>query len=85
MGDELEEIARMYGELFGKAASGSYTEIDRKDLYRSLHVIAKRLLELEKAIERRVHVDGCWRLRKAAAERCVQIDDDHNEDDDGNG
>ena len=42
MGDELEEIARMYEKL---------PHFDnRKDLYRSLNVIAKRLLALEAAV-----------------------------------
>lgn len=50
MSDKLEEVTKKYWDLFNKAAHGNYVEIDRKDLYRSVYVIAKRLRMLDQDV-----------------------------------
>lgn len=72
MGDELKEVARMYGDLFVKSKrwiiGGSQNsqdgdrEVIRKDLYHSLQVIAERLLALEEAVEKRNQSDAIGKL-----------------------
>lgn len=47
MPDELKEVQERYSCMFNKTRQGDYQEIDRADLYNALHVLAKRLRELE--------------------------------------
>ena len=47
MADTLEEIRDRNSTLFNKTESGEYQEINRRDLYRDIHWLAKRLRKLE--------------------------------------
>ena len=60
MADTLEEIRDRNSTLFNKTESGEYQETDRRDLYRDIHWLAKRLrdLELRSTDTIEVHEDG---------------------------
>lgn len=47
MPDTLEEIRNRNSILFIETERGDYREINRRDLYRDIHWLAKRLRELE--------------------------------------